>query len=243
MRLILLLLLITCAAALDIVMTVSELTDAQLIGVKNNYSNGLVNTSFEIFNSGSLGSKSRVRLDVYYQQKQMARLWSHEFSFQPNDREFIEFYWPTMNKTGKFVLVPFYYTQTEIIKLENITFRVNNSSQNTENIKMVSSKFYKDRISVYIKTNSTSDAVIIPLKYPGSWIVEQKKARLYQNTLNYVEIKTSPGSWNPGTITFMVMDNNGNYGINEFTIKRENALNEAMFYLIKFFEEQISKIL
>ncbi|MEM5878598.1 MAG: hypothetical protein QXF12_07015 [Candidatus Aenigmatarchaeota archaeon] len=243
MRLILLLMIIPAVAALDVTMTVSEFLDAQIIGLENKQMTDVVNTSFEVFNSGSIGSKSRVRIDVLNQGKPVARLWSNEFVFQPNDREFIEFYWPLQNRTGKFTISVKYYGSNEIKDLGNYSFQVKNQSNFNETIQIISPKIYKDKITFHVKPEKTTEAYVIPLRYPNGWIIEQTKSKIYQGKMNYIEVNMKPDVWNKGTIVLMVADGNGNYGTSEFQIKRESFLNEAVFSAINFLEGIFSKFL
>lgn len=228
---------------------ISEFIDVDIIGLK--YENILrygkpLNVSFEIFNSGSIGSKIRVRLDILENNKTIFTGWSNEVELQPGSKKYLEIYWYPFNKTGEFVGRLRAYVANEILELDYIKVNVKDFVSENSSIKIISPKIYSDRITFFIKSDKDlRNILIVPSNYPTGWIVNQKiLERVKSNVLNYVEIEYYPSIWKKDTLTIFVLTEDGKYyGYSSFELKKANKMEEIMFYILKSIENSISKIL
>lgn len=228
---------------------VSELISVDVVGLKyeNTLTNGRpLNTSFEIFNSGSVGSKTRIRLDILENNKIIFTGWSNEVELQPGSRKYLEIYWYPFNKTGQFTGRLRAYIANEIQELKTIKINVKDFVSVEKNIEIISPKIYSDRITFLVKSDKDlENLMLIPSNYPRGWIIEQKRLnKIKGKVLNYVELEYYPSIWKQDTITIFVLTGDGkNYGYTTFELKKTSRIEEITFYMIKSIENLISKIL
>lgn len=242
-------LFMTIVSASIINIVVSELIKVDAVGLK--YENTLtggnpLNASFEIFNSGSIGSKVRIRLDILENNKTIFTGWSNEAELQPGSRKYFEIYWYPFNKTGIFVGRLRAYIANEIQELQMIKINVKDFVSAERSIEIVSPKIYSDRMTLLIKSNKDLENVlIVPVNYPTGWIIEQKRLeKIKGKVLNYIEIKYEPSIWRQDSITVFALTGDGkDYGYTKFELKKASRLEEDFFYIIKSIENLISKIL
>jgi hypothetical protein len=229
------------AAVIDV--TVSDFINADVIGLNyENISQRPIKVSFETFNSGSVGCKAIIRMDIVKNNYDFTA-WSSQFSFQPNDRESIELYWFPYNLTGNFSGKIKYYCAGEVKEISNFSIEVKDYISKEPSIDIVSPKIFEKKIAFNLISNSTGNVIVIPADYPKGWAVEQKKVHLEKGKMKYVELDYSKDMWKLGKLTIIVASETGDYGVKTVDIKKEHGLNELVFEFIDFLESLLSKIL
>ncbi|MFH8080859.1 MAG: hypothetical protein QXO84_03210 [Candidatus Aenigmatarchaeota archaeon] len=232
MRLILLLLIIlpiVRSAVIDV--SVADYINVDIIGFRQENFGEALKVSFEAFNSGSVGCNALFRVDVEGKDYSF-RGWSRNPKFQPSDRKQVEFYLFFFNKTGNFTGKIRYYCANEIKEVKNFSLQSDKYvSQPT--IEIISPKFFRNKITLHVRSNNTGKFAIIPVDYPRGWIVEQKTVYINSRWPKYVEIEYFPDIWMNGKMKFVVVGENGGYGIREVDLRKENIFNEFIFYALK----------
>jgi len=243
MRLIILVLFLPLVSATVIDVTVSDFINADAIGLKyENISQRPIKVSFEAFNSGSVGCKSMIRMDIN-RNSYTFTAWSKHFAFQPNDRESIELYWFPYNLTGSFFGRIWYYCANEIKEISNFSIEVKYYISKEPSIEIISPKIFEKKIAFNLRSNSTEEVIVIPSDYPKGWILEQKKLHLEKGKMKYVELDYSKDMWKSGKLTIIAVSEKGEYGLKTVDIKKESVLNELTFEVIDFIEDILNKIL
>jgi len=228
---------------------ISEMIKTDLVWLNYNktLNNGLpLNISFEVYNSGSVGSNTRVRLDVLKENKTVFTGWSEEKPLQPGSRSYFEIYWYPFNMRGKFTIKLRNYIANEIKDLGSFQINVKDFTKAEKNIEILSPKIYKNEISLLLKSDENLENVlIIPTDYPTGWIIEQGKInKIRKNVIYDVEIKYDPSLWKKDSVTFIAVTEDGKYyGSKTFELKRACMLEEFVHNTIKFLEKVVSKIL
>ncbi len=242
MRIMLFLLLsfpVVMASLIDV--TVDDVINFDLIGFNYNNSKNLVNVSFEAFNSGSVGCNALFRLDVEGDDYKFTG-WSEKYIYQPNDRKFLDIYWFSLNKTGNFNAKLRYYCANEVKEVKEFGIKINEFSNKEPTIEIISPKFFENKITLNIKTNSPKDVILI-VDSPKGWVIHQKKIHTSNNWPKYVEIEYSKDMWRSDKISIFAVGTDGEYGIKEIEIKKEPMINQMFFDLTIYIRVFLDKIL
>ncbi len=236
-----LLFLIPVVAATVIDVTVLDFINADVVGLKyQNMSQRPIKISFEVFNSGSVGCKSLLRMDIS-KDSYTFTAWSKPLVLQPNDRKNVEFYWFPYNLTGNFSGKIRYYCANEIKEIKDFSIEVKEYINASPSIEIISPKIFERKISLNIKSDKTQDLMIIPADFPKGWIVEQKRIKVDKGKVKHVELDYSKDMWKVGRLTIMVVNEEGEYGIKTVEIKKEPYLNEMMFEIVERIERIFAK--
>ncbi len=232
----------TIIKAQEIDVNVIEIIKINILGLKYNslIENGEpLKASFELFNSGSVGYKARVRLNIYKQNKLMQTLWSSEEDFAPGVNHHFDMYYH-VNLVGSFKVELKVYVADEIRELKSFNFQVKkiNPSNNTFNIKDI--KTYEEEIEFnLISKNNLENILIIPTNCPLGWICEQKKIeKIKQNEPVEIKLFYKPGLWKENQITINILTEDGKFiKAENFNLKRESTFNQFIHDFIKLFRK------
>ncbi|MCS7135376.1 MAG: hypothetical protein NZ893_02980 [Candidatus Aenigmarchaeota archaeon] len=228
-----LLILLPTAKGAVIDVTVADYVDADIIGLKHEEFGVGMKTTFEAFNSGSVGCKAIFRLDLSNENQELT-LWSRPVNFQPNEREIFEFYWFSLNNTGNFTGKVKYYCANEIKEVENFDIYLKEYLLSKPTIEINSVKFFENKIVLHIKPTVVGEFVILASDYPKSWKIEQKKFYARNSWIKYVELNYEADVWREGKMKIIVLNDKRDYGIKEVELKKEKKLNEILFRLTSF---------
>ena len=198
--------------------------------------------SFEIFNSGSVGYRARVRMDIYKDKNFLFSGWSKEHSLNPGIRSKFDIYWFPVNLTGNFIAKIRVYYGNEMDDLKPINFKVKNTLTPKDVVEITNFKTYNDEIIFNIKSDQTLNNVLfIPSDYPLGWVFEQKKIEnLEKNEKKQIVIPYEPTLWRETELTINVITEDGEYYTKkQFSLEREGRLSQLLHYLLKIFKESI----
>jgi len=190
---------------------------------------------FEVFNSGSVGYRARVRLeivdeDLYYNS------WSKEISLWPGENRYFEVYSIPMNRTGNFTAKVRIYLANEIKELNPIKFEVKEITITEKDIQITQFRVYENKVDVGISSDQElKNVIIVPSDYPMGWIFEQSKIdELDINEEKKVELKYEPTIWKPTEIMIHVFTEDGKHYTNKsFLMEREKPFFGTMPNLLK----------
>ena len=211
--------------AQEIKVNVIETLKIEALGLKYNSSieNGEpLKISFEVFNTGSVGYKTRVRLDIYKQKELIQTLWSNEEDFIPGVIHHFDIYYPT-TQVGNFKAELKFFFANEIKELKSFNFQVKKVTlhENIFDIKEIET--YENEIELKIISNKTLENVlIIPTNCPIGWICEQTKIeKINSNELSQINLPYESNLWRDSDITFNILTEDGKYiTTKSFTLKK-----------------------
>ncbi len=195
---------------------------------------------FEILNSGSLGYRARVRLDIIKNNETIYTGWSNEVPLWPGDSQYFELFWYSGNVTGDFIGKVKIYHANEIKELEPINIKIKGSNTPEKNIQITSFKTLKDKVEVKIKSSQElKDIIIIPSGYPYGWIFEQSKIdSINQNEEKKIVIKYEPTIWEPTEVEIHVFTEDGNqYTSKSFLMKRQKPSTTLITYFAQILKK------
>jgi len=190
----------------------------------------------ELFNSGSVGYKARIRLDISDKDNLIFTGWSDERNFVPGTREIYDLYWYPSNFKGKFKASIRVYFANEINKIKEINFEVKTSNKSQENIfEILDFRTYDDEVVFLLKTNKTVENIIItPSNYTSGWVFEQSKIdKLNSGNIKIIDLKYEPTLWKEGDVSFKIFTEDGKYYTSKsFTLKKETSFWKHIYGII-----------
>lgn len=196
--------------------------------------NGAFKITTEIFNTGSVGYRARVRLDVFDQHNLLYRGWSSETSLSPGARTSSNIYWYEPNRTGNFKGRLRIYYANEINETE-INFEVRDLPTTQDIFEISDFRTYDDYIKFSLKSPQTVKNIIAFVSdYPIGWIFEQTKIeKLEQNDKISVSIPYQPSLWVPSEITLSIVTEDGKYySSKSFNLAKEEGFLKYINYLV-----------
>ena len=195
--------------------------------------------SFELYNSGSIDYRARVRLDIINQTNLYYTGWSEEKAIWPGSSGYFEVYWYPVNITGSLEARVRIYYANDIKELKPIKFKITGISKLEKDIEIIDFKTYEDRIVVSLRSNEElKDIIIVPSGYPYGWIFEQSKIeKIGKDEEKKVEIKYEPTIWKETEVMIHVFTEDGKYYTNKsFLMKKEESNVNILSYFIKIFK-------
>jgi len=181
--------------------------------------------NIELFNSGSVGYKARIRLDIFDQDSLVFTGWSYDKYFFPGNRGIYDLYWYPSNSKGEFTASVRIYFANEIKKIKPIKFEIKPAEKTPENVfDIIDLRTYDEEIELLVKTNKTIENIaVIPYAYPNGWIFEQTKInKLQSNKIDIANLKYEPSLWKESGVTINIFTEDGQYYTSKsFTLKRE----------------------
>jgi hypothetical protein len=233
--------------AQEIKVDVLEILDVEVQGLKYNsvINNGEpLKVSFDLFNSGSVGYKARVRLDIFKQNNLTQTLWSNEEDFFPGVSHHFDIYYP-VNMIGNFKAVLKVYLANEIKEMKPFNFQVKKTTLPSETFDIKDFNTYEKELEFNIISNKTIEKVlIIPTNCPLGWICEQKKIeRIKESDLSKIELSYEPSLWKESEITINILTEDGKYiTTKSFTLKRVGTWKQFLHDFIRIFNKYYSRI-
>jgi len=195
--------------------------------------------NFELFNSGSIGYRVRIRLNIMNDTEIYYTGWSEEKPLWPGNSGNFELYWYPMNLTGNLEAKLLVYYANEIEELKSIDFKISSTSNPEKDIDITDLKTYEDRVIVTLKTDQElEDVIIIPSDYPYGWIFEQSKIDLINaGKEKKVELKYEPTIWKETETMIHVFTEDGkHYNSKSFLMEREESRINILSFFIKIFK-------
>ena len=221
---------------------VKEILESEITSLKYNSlleSGEPFKVSFELYNSGSVGYRARVRLDIINQTNLYYTGWSEEKSLWPGSSGYFEVYWYPVNITGSLEAKVMIYYANNIKELEPIKFKIVGIGNPEKDIEITDFKTYEDRIVVGLKSNKElENIIIVPSGYPYGWIFEQSKIdKISKGEEKKVELKYESTIWKETEVMIHVFTEDGkHYTSKSFLMQIEKPNVNILSYFIKIFK-------
>jgi len=218
---------------------VKEILESEITSFKYNSlleSGEPFKVSFELFNSGSVGYRARVRLDIINQTNLYYTGWSEEKSLWPGSSGYFEVHWYPVNITGDLEARVMIYYANDIKELKPIKFKIVGIGTPEKDIEITGFKTYEDRIVVGLKSNKElEDIIIVPSGYLYGWIFEQSKIeKISKDEEKKVELKYEPTIWKETEVMIHVFTEDGKYYTSKsFLMKIEKSNVNILSYFVK----------
>jgi hypothetical protein len=181
--------------------------------------------NIELFNSGSIGYKNRVRLDIFDKDNLIFTGWSEENDFFPGNRKMYDLYWYPSDYKGKFKASIRIYYANEIDEIKKISLDVKPFKKSPESIfEIIDFKTYEDEIVLLLKANKTvENIIVVQSNYPTGWIFEQYKInKLGKGDIKIINLKYEPTLWKDSNVIINIFTEDGKYYTSKsFTLIRE----------------------
>ena len=193
------------ANALLIEVGISEKLDGEIVHFTYNTSTNLVKFSSEFRNTGSVGYKARMRIDIFGNSS-IFTSWSDEKALLPGARKNYESYW-YINTSGNFTARLRMYFGNEIYEKE-FSFGINQSVVPEDIFEISGFRTYENRVAFRVNAGKPLEgAVAIPYNYPKAWVFEQSKVPGSGDVTLFYE----PALWRPSDVTIGIVSDDGRY--------------------------------
>lgn len=200
---------------------------------------------FELHNTGSVGYKARVRLNVLNGSKILYTGWSQEESFIPGERHYFEIYYPVA-MIGKFEARVRLYLANEIEEIKTVNFNVQGLGKQEDVVEIRDFETYTGEVQFILKSNETlKNVLVIPSDYPLGWIFEQRKIEnLEKGYLKIVILPYEETLWKPSNVKIEILTEDGKYRtVKIFNLKKVDFIREFLHKLSSFLRDYLSIIL
>jgi hypothetical protein len=217
---------ISCAQVVDI--SIAEVIEIEIKDI--DYSSTITdgkpfNVKVELYNSGSIGYKARIRLDIFDHDDLVFTGWGDEKHFVPGNQKIYDLYWYPSDLEGEFKTSIWVYYANEIKKIKPIKFQVKPTEETPGDIlRILNFRTYDEEIEFLLKGNkSLENIIIVPSNYPTGWIFEQTKIdKLESGSIEIVNLKYEPSLWKSSDVTINVFTEDGKYYTSKsFSLERE----------------------
>jgi hypothetical protein len=218
------------AFALEIKLSVSDTTSAEIKYFEYNDSLTIKKFSIEMLNNGSNPYPARALLEIQNESGTTFSGWTQEKVMMPGNNAFFQIYW-VPNYSGSFTAkITVFFRGEKISKEFNIS--VTNQGSQRDNFKILDVKTYRNMIEIDIDGPPDSgDIAVIPENMPKGWIIEQKVIHKYSKK---AYIRYGSLIWSREQIVLTIASLDGKYATSkQVRLERERGL-LAMFYNMIF---------
>lgn len=215
--LVLILLLVGPAAALEFNIEVSGVTEAGIYDLSEHRNGELIEINATAENFGSIGCKYRLRAD-FNRSDGLEKAWSREAPIWPGGSESLEIMYAPFNYTGEAparVFLEYCGLEKEV---GNFEFTVNNSAGE---VPQVDSRVIRSNSSAASVRTGVEKGYLVPLERPAAWKVSSARVDGSRAELDYSAPLFTPEK----KVSYLVVDGQGDtVGRTEFDLEAENTL-------------------
>jgi hypothetical protein len=195
---------------------VKEKIEANLSSIVYDNSSNLVKFSFELYNTGSIPYRARIKEEISNNSDTIFSGWSQEKELMPGDKTSFDIYW-YVSSTGDYSSKTKVYYGTDVKEYKKVDLAISNYVK-PENVFKISSFRTYDNYVVFdiASSKDVENVVIVPMKYTPGWIFEQGYiSNMSQNSSRTVILNYYPALWMPSNVTIGIVSNNGTYHAEE----------------------------
>jgi len=186
----------------------------------------LTRLDIEIYNSGSLPYNFRVSVEG------KNKVWSRKFFEAPGDLKKVSLYFLPSNETTIKVYFCNKIFEKDIEAKEK-------SFEEGDWFSIKKARLYSEFIILEVISNVSTEAVIMPLKYPDNWIIENYIGKLKVGK-NFVRINFESEFSNERNVSFAIVSTDGKYfSESEVKVERKIGLEYWLFYVFDIFRSSI----
>lgn len=213
---------------------INETLKGNISSIMYDNNSNIVRFSIEFYNTGSIGYKNRIKIEISDNKDLIFNGWSQEKDMMPGEKKVFDIYWYN-NITGVYSAKLKAYFGNEIVEFNNFEFSINKSLESEDNFEIRNFRTYDNYIifDLYSKEES-KNVTIIPDRYASGWIFEQKEiSNISKDSSKLVVISYYPSLWTPSTVDLLIASDKGKY-YTEKTIemKKNGGLTGAFFYVV-----------
>jgi len=210
---------------------IDEEVKGKIIYETQNVSKNVVNFKSEFNNIGSVAYKARARVFVYNDSKLVFSGWSNEEILMPGDKKTFNIYF--YSYPGNYESKLRFYFGNEFIEGNKTNFEINETLEPEDIFEIKNFRTYDNYVVFDILSKkSVNNVLIIPYKYPVSWIFEQKKLEKI-DYFKTVSLNYYPSIWKPTSLTIAIVAEDGKY-FSEKTIemKKEEGIFKIFYNIL-----------
>lgn len=212
---------------------ITEILMGNLTAITYDNSSNSVKLVSEVYNTGSIGYKNRVRMEVFNDSKLIFTGWSKEKVLMPGDKKTFETYWYEQN--GVYSIKMRMYFGNEIKEVKTFDLKLDNYKQPEDVFEITGFRTYDNFIVFDVKSKmDVENVVIMPSQYRYGWVFEQESIEsMSANVSKAVKINYHPTVWSPSGMSIRIVSDEGVYYSEEaFEMNRETGLMGALYYLL-----------
>lgn len=215
--LVLTVLLIGPAAALEFNIEVNGVTDAGIYDLSEYRKGKLIEINATAENFGSVGCKYRLRAD-FNRSDRLEKAWSREAPVWPGGSDSLSIIYTPFNYTGE-VPTEVYLEYCGLEKrVGAFNFSVNNS---VEEVSQVDSRVVRSNSSAASVRTGIKDGYLVPLERPAAWKVSSARVKDSRAELDYSAPLFTPEK----KVSYLVVNSQGEaVGRTEFDLEPEITL-------------------
>ncbi len=228
------LVMISIANSSSIEVGVNEGIKGNISSIVYDNNSNIVKFSIEFYNTGSVGYKTRIKLEVSDGNTTIFNGWSQEKDFMPGERKSFDIYWYN-NNSGKYFAKLKGYFGNEISEYDKFEFSINISISPEDVFEIKNFRTY-DNYMIFdvVSEEDSSNVIIIPYNYPSGWIFEQKDmVNLTKGNPKLVVLNYYPTLWIPSNVSLAIVSDKGSYYTEKtLEMKKIEGLTGLFFYII-----------
>jgi hypothetical protein len=216
---------------------------AEVLSVEARINEEPINNVYEfkigLFNNGSIGYKTRARLDIVNNSNILFTGWANKFALNPGDEKSSNIYWYDPDVTGNVTARIRVYYASEIAEYGDINLQIGNKMVPEDIFKIYDFRTYDDYIRFDLATNhSVENLILFPSRYPKGWVFEQKKIESLENGRSIeVVIPYEAEVFTPGHIEITAVTKDGKYFKRaSFPLEKESGFFMYINLLIDYFK-------
>lgn len=218
-----------------------ETLEGTTISIAYDNSTNIVLFSTEFYNSGSVGYKARMKIDVYDKGGKIFTGWSKEEEMVPGIKKMFDIYW--FGGAGKYSAKLESYFANEKTEYREFDFNINKQLSSKDVFEIHDLRTHDNYLVFDLKSSQDAqDVVIISSGYIAGWIFEQRKIEnIKANISRTVSLNYYPSLWRPSTINISVVSNGGKYYTEEMVkLEKIDGLSGMFYSIIDFFRLLLS---
>ncbi len=188
-------------------------------------SGGLLSSSPELYNAGSVSYAARVRLSVADNGNEIFSAWSAKDAVMPGERNDFNIF-AYISSPGNYTARLFGHYANDAFKLAEYNFSVNEHPSASRSIILSKPRIYDNKITISATSETGETGVVImPAGYPKTWIFEQKTlSALSGKKTVRISIPYEADIFSEKEITLIAVSLDGEaFGQIEFPMKREHG--------------------
>jgi hypothetical protein len=221
------------SSSIELKVKVVEKIDGKVDFFNYTLSKNILKVFLNFYNIGSVGYKTRIRIDVFNETNLILSGWSEEKPLQPGQWENFEVYL-FINQTGNFSFRTRIYYGNEILDYKNFSLEIENLSYPRDIFGIEDLRVYDNYIKFAIKANKTlKNVIVVPSNYPITWVFEQRKIKELEANKRFNVILPFDGIFSPVKIKITILTEDGLYATTKrFLLQKESGFTKYLHILI-----------
>jgi hypothetical protein len=227
------LMFVNCVHSSAVEVDISKNLKGNISSFSYDYRLNIIKFDVEFYNTGTIGYKSRIRIDVFNGTNNIFTGWGKENVLMPGDRKNSEIYW-YFNSTGNFTVRIRAYYANEIVE-KAFPVEKNTSSESSNIFEIKDFRVYDDFAVLDVSAKKDAKNIIVmPSDFPAGWIFEQGKINLIKkDNKKTITIQYLPDVWSEKDMKLEITSDDGIYYTeNMVKLKEEYGISRLFHSII-----------